>query len=217
MSTGNPKTRLSKQAADNANTASSNKLAYTAADTEQSPETGLPSPVAMNVLTDLQSTLEKAMWEMVRVSNILQDLQADVSKVKTSQAKMATDVADKLEQVDVRIMDLEIENGRLDKEVKERAPQYEELRRAVQDMENRDRRINLRLVGVKERSENGKPRELVRSIISDTLGIDLAETELQRAHRSPGPPPDEGRPPRPIIIRFHNYLERERVLVAARQ
>lgn len=133
---------------------------------------------------------------------------------------METDVADlfdKFEQADARIMDLETENARLDKEARERARQYEVLWRAVQDMEKRDRRINLRLVGVKERAEDGKPRELVRAIISDALGINLSETELQRAPRSPGPLPDEGQPQRPIVARFHSYLEKERVLAAARQ
>lgn len=84
-------------------------------------------------------------------------------------------------------------------------------------MENRDRRVNLHLVGVKEMAENGKPRELVRAIISEVLGIDLSETELQRVHRTSGPLPNEGLPPRPFVMRFHNYLEKERVLAAARQ
>lgn len=60
-------------------------------------------------------------------------------------------------------MDLEKDNEWLDKAARER--QYEELKRNVQDMENRDVRVNLRLVGVKEMAENGKPRDLVRAII----------------------------------------------------
>lgn len=40
--------------------------------------------------------------------------------------------------------------------------------------------------------------------------------QLQRVHLSPGPVPDENCTPRPIIIRFLSYLERERVLAAAR-
>ena len=110
-----------------------------------------------------------------------------------------------------------MENARLDKEVKLRARQYEEIQRNVQDVVNRDKQLNIRVVGVKERLENGKPRELVRNIISEALGIELQETQLQRAHRSFGPPPDDDQPPRLLIIRFHSYLERERVLAAARQ
>lgn len=82
----------------------------------EAPEAG--ELVAMNILTDLQATLEKAMCEMPQVSSILQDLQEDVSVVKTSQAKMETDVTnhdDKLEQAGAQIMDLEAENVQLDK------------------------------------------------------------------------------------------------------
>lgn len=74
MSTLNSKARLVKQTASNANTASCNKQENSTVDTEQSPEAGSPSPVAMNILMELQSTLEKAMQEMAQVSNILQDL-----------------------------------------------------------------------------------------------------------------------------------------------
>lgn len=77
-----------------------------------------------NILIELQSTLEKAMQEMAQVSNILQD----ISMVKTVLAKMSTDFADlhdKLEQAEAHIMDFKIENGWLDKEVREKVPGIE--------------------------------------------------------------------------------------------
>ena len=60
--------------------------------------------------------------------------------MKTSQAKVETEVAniiDRLERADVLIMDLEVENAQLDKEVKQRARQYEELQRSVRGAVNR--------------------------------------------------------------------------------
>lgn len=212
--------QAAKQAAANATSASSDKPASLATENEQRPGLDPAKPAAMDAIAELQSTLEKAMREMAQVSSILQDVQADVSAVKATQAKMESDVLelhDRLEQADARIMDLERDNGRLDKAAKEQARQFEELKRKVQDMENRDRRVNLRLVGVKELVENGKPRDMVRAIISETLGIDLSETELQRVHRTSAPLPNQDQPPRPIVMRFQNYLEKERVLAAARQ
>ena len=67
-------------------------------------------------------------------------------------------------------MDLELENVLVDKD-KKRAQQCEELQR--------DKHRNLCLVGVEERSENGEPRELVRTIIS----VALPETEMLMAAR----------------------------------
>lgn len=80
MTTLNLKTRLAKQVANNANTASGTKLANanTAVDIMQSSEAGSSNPVALNVIIVVQSTLEKAMREMAQVSSILQDLQVDV-------------------------------------------------------------------------------------------------------------------------------------------
>lgn len=75
------------------------------------------------------------------------------------------DLCDKLDQADARIMDLEKENS---------MRRREELQRAVQDMENRDS-INLCFVGIKECAENGQPRELVRAIVLNALGVNLSE------------------------------------------
>lgn len=142
------------------------------------------------------------------------DLQADVSVVKATQTEIETDVTyfyDKLEQGDARIMDLETEN---DQEAKEIDLQLEVLQRAVQDMENRDRCFSLRLLGVEEGAENGKLRELVRTVILEALGINLSEMKLHQVHFSPGPLAVKGKPPRLIIVR---YSEKESEPAAARQ
>ncbi|XP_060758375.1 uncharacterized protein LOC132869034, partial [Neoarius graeffei] len=55
-------------------------------------------------------------------------------------------------------------------------------------------------------------------LFSQALGIELDRSQLQRVHRAPTTFEDaEDLPPRPIIIRFLSYLERERVLMAATQ
>lgn len=99
------------------------------------------------------------MKEMSQFSNILRELQEDVSSVKTSQAKASLDIAaifERLEQTDGQLMELEIENGRLSAKLLRRSKQCDELERAIQDAANRDRRLNLRLVRVREGLEDGK-------------------------------------------------------------
>lgn len=60
--------RTAKQAAN----ASGNVQANATADTTDSPESTSPSlPVAVSVIAELQSTLEKAIWEMAQVSGLL--------------------------------------------------------------------------------------------------------------------------------------------------
>ena len=74
---------------------------------------------------------------------------------------------------------------------------------------------NLRLVKSKE-SEGENMRELTNQLIDDALGVKLADSELQRVYR-PGPPlTEEDSPPRPVVIRFHSSLERDRVMTAVK-
>lgn len=207
------KSRAAKQAISYASMASSGATSKTGSNTEA----GIPSPTR-DALTGLQATLEKAMQEMAQVSSMLKELQEDVSGVKTAQAKASQDIAAiyvRLDEADGRIMDLETENARLVSELQKRGKQWEEMERAIENAENRDRQLNLRLVGLKE-SEGEKLRELTTRIINEALGVKLADCELQRVYR-PGPPVTEkNSPPRPAVIRFHSLLERDRVMAAVR-
>ncbi|KAJ8389657.1 hypothetical protein AAFF_G00115330 [Aldrovandia affinis] len=114
-------------------------------------------------------------------------------------------------------MDLETENVWLVKDVEKRGKQWEDLQRVVQDVTNRGRRLNLRLVSLKECLENGRPREYVIRIISEALGVDFAENELRQMHRCLELTPDKSQAPRLTVMHFHSYLERERFLVAVRE
>lgn len=89
------------------------------------------------------------------------------------------------------------------------------MERAIRESENRERRLNLRLVGLKEsQGENLKVQS--RQCIEDVLEVVLADNEIQRAYR-PGPPPAEAQTsPRPIVLRFHSLLERDRVMAAVK-
>lgn len=173
-----------------------------------------------SVLASMQQSLEKAMKEMGRVGKLLTTLQTDISDIKDTNVGLRTDMDSvllRLNEAESRISQLEDENNQLRQKADKTAKKCEDLHYAVEDAANRDRRQNLRLIGLKEKIEDGKPSECVKTIISEALGIELDGTQLQRVHRAPIPMPEEGRPPRPIIIRFLSFLERERVLAAAKQ
>lgn len=118
-----------------------------------SSKTGSSSASAPSLATDamagLQATLEKTMHEMAQVSGLLKELQEDVSQVKRVQAKTSMDITaiyERMDEADSRIMDLEAENARLATELQKRVKHCEELERAMQNAENKDRQLNLRLV-----------------------------------------------------------------------
>lgn len=209
----NSKTRGAKGGASYANVACGNPVKPSGKDPQQ------PDMVPTG-LAELQETLQKAMGQMASFSGTLATLQSDVTEVKTTQGKIKTDVAaifQRLDEAEARISDLEDEKERLEQGARASAKECAELRDTVSDMANRERRFNVRLFGLREKPENNiKLRERVKQLFVEALGVDLAESELQLVHRSVAKMPAEGAPPRPVIVRFHSFLERERVLAATR-
>ncbi|KAM9294320.1 LOW QUALITY PROTEIN: inositol-tetrakisphosphate 1-kinase-like [Gastrophryne carolinensis] len=89
------------------------------------------------------------------------------------------------------------------------------LHAKLEDMENRDRRSNLRFRGLPEHMEDVK--SVVTALCQELLpGIAIERLELDRVHRALGPrkPPEE--PPRDILAKFHFYNTKEQVMRAAR-
>ena len=93
------------------------------------------------------------------------------------------------------------------------------LESRAEDAENRNRRNNLRIIGLPEGVEGKDPtayvEDLLRSVLPDARFSPHYTAE--RAHRVPpkqGPP---GAPPRTLILRLLNFRDRDEVLRAARQ
>ena len=88
----------------------------------------------------------------------------------------------------------------------------------AEDLENRSRRQNVRLVGLPEGLEGGSPLEFISKLLQTVIGRDVFPKypELDRAHRTLAPKPARGQRPRAIIVRFHRYQDKERVLRWAR-
>lgn len=89
------------------------------------------------------------------------------------------------------------------------------------DLEFRSMRDNLIFYGLQEPptkpstpSKTMEPQkfdnceELVKTFISDTLDIDTKDMEFNRIHRLGG---KQAKKPRPIIVNFHRYSDREKV------
>ena len=58
----------------------------------------------------------------------------------------------------------------------------------------------------------------IEKLLSEGLGMDINdEFEVERAHRSRGSRPNEGQPPRLIMIRFLRSSARDKVLKVARE
>lgn len=87
----------------------------------------------------------------------------------------------------------------------------------LDDLESRSRRQNIRIVGIKEKEEQGQPTRFVEMLLPKLFGEEHFQSPIQvdRAHRSLKPATN-GRP-RAIIARLHHYQTKELVLRLARQ
>ena len=92
----------------------------------------------------------------------------------------------------------------------------EDLSDKIADIENRSMRENLIFYGIPEgpsthESNETRPENcelLVKELMKDVLDIDSATMIIDRAHRIGGP---RARKPRPIVVKFHKYSDRETV------
>jgi len=139
-------------------------------------------------------------------------LSSTLSEVKVSLASISTRVATTEEAAKVheaRIESLEKLCAHLESEC-------EKLKEKSCDLESRSRRQNVRIIGIKEGAENGKPTEFVTNLLAQVLGEENFDRPIQidRAHRSPQPI-REGRS-RAFIVRLHHYQVKERILRLAR-
>ena len=97
------------------------------------------------------------------------------------------------------------------------------LREKIDDMENRDRRLNLKFVGFAEQIEKQDARVFIMNAIQG-MWPDIVfpkGLEIERAHRLGAlrlPAAGQTAPkPRPIIARFLRYQDKESIMEAARK
>lgn len=89
----------------------------------------------------------------------------------------------------------------------------------LDDLENRSRRCNIRLIGLPEGSEGTNPVTFFETWLPELLNVSFkgGSVKLDRCHRAltRRPPPDQR--PQAVIIKFHNFQDKVRIMQAARK
>ncbi|KAE8282564.1 hypothetical protein D5F01_LYC19975 [Larimichthys crocea] len=95
--------------------------------------------------------------------------------------------------------------------------QVHDVREHIDDLNNRGRRCNIRIVGLPEGSEGSDSVKFFERCIPEFLQMDTkaGRLKLDRAHRSLALKPGTGQCPRPLIVKFHNFTDKQRVMEAA--
>lgn len=94
----------------------------------------------------------------------------------------------------------------------------EKLTAKVDDLENRSRRSNLRLIGLPENAEGRDVCSFLEKWIPETLGKESFQSPLviERAHRVPSFRANPNAPPRALVMKFLNFRDKVQVINAAR-
>lgn len=153
-------------------------------------------------------SIDNRMGEMTKS---IASLEKNIAEVKQNVAANAT----RLEEAENRIVSvedlLEASTASLTKALK----RISYLETKTDDLENRGRRKNLRLFGLRESAEGQRPLlEFIREMLPRWLETDRSFI-IERAHRTLAPPkPNQHRA---VIIRFLNFQDREFVFRSTKQ
>ena len=122
------------------------------------------------------------------------------------------EVSDSLTDVDARVVTLESQYSDL---VQDNA----KMKLKLEDLENRSRRNNIRVIGIPECEEGPCPTAFMEAFLLEVFGGDSFTNPpvVDRAHRSLAAPPKPNQPPRPMIARLHHFQTRERIIRLSRE
>lgn len=122
-------------------------------------------------------------------SQSLAALQAELQSRMANQEQAAGDLDARMVVLEAKCTELEGRNT--------------QLHTKVLDFEVRSRRHNIKIVGIQEGDEDGRPMEFVSKLIPKLLGVEhfLHPVNVDRAHHSLQPKPANGTKPCTILAR----------------
>lgn len=158
----------------------------------------------MRAITEMQSVFST---KIDGVLSAIQDMKTEVR-----------DFAGRLTEAEQRISNTEDDVGGVQTTVRALESQVKTLSARLDDLENRHRRNNLRLVNLPERAEGADAVKFLEKWFHEVFGDSLpGPVIIEQAHRIGRLPTSDQRFPRVLIMKFMNLRDRQRVMDAARE
>lgn len=192
--------------------------------TDANSKAGNAAPNSSGSLAD-EPTSNAAILELLqKLSEDQAKHFTDIRKELSETRRAVTAVEEKLADVLTRIYSAEARLDMLEDAEKQRsncplapASEIARLNDKLAEYEDRDRRLNLRIYGFPERSEGKDAISFLKTTLPEILRADFpGGLDLERAHRSLAPI-RTGAPPRPFVVRFLRFQQKERVRNLARE
>uniref|UniRef100_A0AAV2JUX5 L1 transposable element RRM domain-containing protein n=1 Tax=Knipowitschia caucasica TaxID=637954 RepID=A0AAV2JUX5_KNICA len=173
----------------------------------------------MMIDTDTLETFRDIVKEVIKAEN--DALREEINRAVSPIHQMLEDCHDKLRNHEHELTALDTRMLAMEANCKEMSNRYEKLQLKIDDLENRGRRCNLRILGVPEGLEQGNPSGFIAELLYRVLGDGPNGLEkppvLDRAHRTATRAAADGGRPRPFIVCVHHYQEKERIQRLARE
>lgn len=172
-----------------------------------------------DVLSELQSMHSDFGGRLEGIEQRLTDMSSTLTTLESKLMQTKQDVSAntaRIEQAEARIVASETEQEETNTTLQSYGKRIAFLEAKIEDLENRGRRKNLRLLGIREGAEGKRPLiEYVTEMLPRWLGQPHKSFTLERAHRTlvtarPGQN-------RAVLLRFLNFQEKEYVYREARK
>lgn len=158
------------------------------------------------------------------VMNAIKGMEKRITDKIDGVLEKVKEITERVEEAEERISGAEDEVTQLKTRVNTLESQVKLQLEKLDEMENRSRRNNVRLVGLPENEEGRDAGKFLESWIPSILEMKDTALALERAHRvGPRPQAENGaganaapRRPRTLIMKFLNYRQKEEVLRAAK-
>ncbi|XP_053398799.1 uncharacterized protein LOC123556557 [Mercenaria mercenaria] len=183
----------------------------------------IPPPWANELIQDMKS-LKQSLPKIENIEKTVNRISAKVSEIEVKLNTIETRVdaveqscsfinseaelqKNELKEAKKEIHTLHKACRNLETSVKQHEAEREKMDDKLNDLEARSMRENLMFYGLKEDSEEDCS-EKVKVFCQDNLEIDASNMTFDRAHRIGN---NTAKKPRPIVVKFHYYSEREKV------
>lgn len=174
----------------------------------------LPDDLPEPTLKDVLFAVNRCNTSISSLTVQLEAFKEDITRVRHDIQK----VAERTTRVETRVGEVEDQLAPLQKDVRRHAVSIAALLAKTDDLENRSRRNNIRLVGVPEKVKGPDPSAYFESWILNLFGKEALTPlyAVERAHRVPMRPLPPGAPPRPILVKLLHFKDRDTILRKAR-
>ena len=172
-----------------------------------------PSAEATDMVT--VAVLDHKLQSLLQ--NLTHNITKEVGKITQELRKEIDQLGERTDTLEIKFDELTQYVHVLEEDNAAMKNTLSQLQLQQEDLENRERRQNLRIRGIPESVTDKELRPYLLALFV-TLAPHIPDIDwrLDRAHRSLAPKPPSGSNPRDVVVRFHYYESKEALTVATR-